>query len=337
MESLVNGVKTILFIIVFMLLVLNTTITTSQNMQNIRVIVRYSDLTPVEGAEVIITNKAPLTGCTLNPREQYIIGKYTTDNNGTVYILVPVESPVCLYIKINDTYIDLDKSNAYTNALEIKPNTTSINITLNIRPPQIVSINYSIVITKIESQYAITALTLNKLLLNIVIRDNLLNDVEIKSYLSTGNMSYRLMERSRSLIGPETLNATFTLGGMIKRTDIEQIIDNKSFFKIIVKDSEGFYLTRSIPIESSRVILVVKNSSQANVNTQLSSIAENISASNNETNYEEVEGFTPANISYTRTIKGANIMYNTSLPDIFIPLTGVLTIVLELVRRRGKL
>ncbi|GEM_PF-6014613 len=303
--------------------------------------VLYRNGKPAQGLEVVLSEPIPMFKCGREPKNVYT---YTITNKEglALFNLSYSVNKVCIFIKYNGRYIDLDPGNAYNNGklIDLIPNNYTVeqSIVLDMQPPTITDYNLTIIIHRIRSRPVKEIFSFW-----ILIEDNNPSDLQLNAYLysTIKNASTRLVLKSKTISSnnPMILNASFGLNRMSIYEDfIGNNLDKGSLPYIIVeiRDAEGFMDTLRINVTKYMITIIDIKSNETNVIRKLSNETEYINVSpGNSASMPPEERYIPQNISREDTVVEKDDLTLMGLNNIFIPVIGIATVILEIWRRRS--
>ena len=322
-----------LTISVLLIIILNSVISLTNNSRYIEIKVMYGNDEPAAELEVIITEPTAVFTCGMEPFQYNVLAMTMTDNQGIIHSnLSRAINKICIFVKYKNNYFDLNKTNPYSRGylLNLEDYNNTYTIVLDIYPPSVVSYNLSIIVRKINDR-----LELQDFKFWIIVSDNDPNSIDAEAKVFIGNRTFSLVIANMKLLNISHINITFAQLLPSFYDILEQgLSQNESAYIILkLKDNEGFDYSKMINITWNDVKIVKVNKTSLEEN--LSSIISTLTFKPNNTVSSSMIAFSPSNISGgTKRVEESRLLLNSGY-DVFIPILGITTIILECWRRRS--
>lgn len=318
---------------VLLIIILNTIIALTSNNRHIEIKVIYGNGEPASDLEIILSKPTKLFKCGMSPASYNILSKALTDEHGIADFNVTGSiDKICIFVKYGDNYIDLDKTDPYSRGylLDLSESNGTYIISLDIYPPAISMYNLSIIIQKLESGFKFQDFRFW-----LIVVDNEPNELDVTAKMFIGNRTFSLAIAGKDLLDVNSVNVSFgqllpMLYGFIE----EELQYNRTpYILLTIKDNEGFTLLKRINITWQNIRYMEIN--RTIIEENLSNIINTLTFRPNNTETTSGIMFSPTNITEGANIVEENKALLGSSYNVFIPLIGIATIILEYWRRRS--
>ncbi|RLG84436.1 MAG: hypothetical protein DRO40_01450 [Thermoprotei archaeon] len=325
--------KYLLTISVLLIIVLNSVVSLTNSSNYVKLKIMYGNGEPAAELEVIITKPTAVFACGMKPSQYNILARTMTNRQGIIHFnLSKTINKICIFIKYKNGYFDLNKTNPYSRGylLNLEDYNYTYTISLDIYPPKVVIYNLSIAVQKINDVFE-----LQDFKFWITVFDNDPNSIDTEAKVFIGNRTFSLAIANVELLNTSYINITFSQSLPSFYNILEQSLSQNESARIILKlkDNEGFTYSKTINITWNDIKIIKVN--KTSLEESLSSIISTLTFKPNNTVSTSKMTFSPTNIS--GRIK--EVEENRSLLslgyDVFIPILGIATIILEYWRRRS--
>jgi len=322
-----------LTILILLIIILNSVISLTNNSRYVEVKIMYGNGEPAAELEVIITEPTAVFTCGMKPSQYNVLVTTMTDSQGIIHFnLSRAINKICIFVKYRNNYFDLNKTNPYSRGylLDLEDYNNTYTIVLDTFPPRVVNYNLSIIVQKISDIFE-----LQDFKFWIIVFDNDPNSIDTEAKVFIGNRTFSLVIANVKLLNISHINITFTQLLPSFYNILEQGLSrNESAYIVLrLRDDEGFTCSKMINITWNNIKIVKVNKTSLEEN--LSSIISTLTFKPNNTVSTSMITFSPSNISGgTKGVEESRLLLSSGY-DVFIPVLGIATIILEYWRRRS--
>jgi len=322
-----------LTISILLIIILNSVISLTNNSRYVEVKIMYGNGEPAAELEVIITEPTAVFTCGMKPSQYNVLVTTMTDSHGIIHFnLSRAINKICIFVKYRNNYFDLNKTNPYSRGylLDLEDYNNTYTIVLDTFPPRVVNYNLSIIVQKISDIFE-----LQDFKFWIIVFDNDPNSIDTEAKVFIGNRTFSLVIANVKLLNISHINITFTQLLPSFYNILEQGLSrNESAYIVLrLRDDEGFTCSKMINITWNNIKIIKVNKTSLEEN--LSSIISTLTFKPNNTVSTSMITFSPSNISGgTKGVEESRLLLSSGY-DVFIPVLGIATIILEYWRRRS--